>query len=204
MRRITLHLSLLALACAVSLAACGNDGDAGSTANSPVTGPGKNTSDEPELPTLPAPRGPALRVDAKYTYKVQVLDAMTTLSLPDKPPLAGTTALAVLLRIEADPANRPIVAPAQDLQINFPSCISDQNQYLACQLDGGTNFLTEDQMRFGAEAAKGISGTLAANTVYYRWAWQLISEKADLTGASLCQVGSKDNCVPIGAIRQDS
>ena len=69
-------------------------------------------------------------------------------------------------------------------------------------LDSRKPYLTEDQMLFGGEEAKGVD-ILEANTVYYTWAWQLVSEKADLEGASLCDAGvsGRENCIPIGAIR---
>ena len=161
---------------------------------------GKNTADGPESPALPAPRGPALQVSNRHTYKVQVLDAMTTLSLPYDPPPAGTTALAVLLRVEADPANRRIQAPIQYLGVKYPSLRADLSQYVGTAFDKRRPYLTEDQMRFRGEGAQGVD-LLEANTVYYTWAWQIVSEKADLTGATLCEVHEKDDCIPIGAIR---
>ncbi|RSM54634.1 hypothetical protein DMB66_37465 [Actinoplanes sp. ATCC 53533] len=174
----------------------------------PSLGPGKYTGEgEIKPPTLPAPRGQALRVSNKYTYQVQVLDAQTTASVPGVPPPAGTTALAVLLRVEADPPGRRIMAPVQRLSITYPSCRRDQNQDIACTLEHGTPYRTEDEMLYGGREVRGIDpvfGVLAANTVYYTWAWQLISEKADLTGAALCETGEDDSCIPIGAIRADS
>ncbi|SNX63212.1 hypothetical protein SAMN06272735_5014 [Streptomyces sp. TLI_55] len=48
------------------------------------------------------------------------------------------------------------------------------------------------------------AGTLRANTVYYHWVWQIVSKKAHLTGATLCQLPSGDNCIPVGAINTAS
>ena len=57
----------------------------------------------------------------------------------------------------------------------------------------------------GRGGVDDVFGTLQANTVYYHWAWQIVSEKANLTGATLCdmRINSK-NCIPIGAIRTTS
>ncbi|TDB73962.1 hypothetical protein [Micromonospora sp. KC721] len=201
MRRHGFGIRLLTLLSAVALAGCGSDGGAATApaGASQTPAPGKNTADGPELPTLPAPRGPALKLSNRYTYKVQVLDAMTTVSLPYDPPPAGTTALALLLRVEADPPDRRIQAPVQYLGIDYPSRRDDLSQYVGTTLDKRRPYLTEDQMRFGGDGVQGVD-VLEANTVYYTWAWQLVSENADLTGATLCEVRA-DNCIPVGAIR---
>lgn len=223
MHRRGLFLPLWTLAGAILLTACGSEVDpaasssagtappatpAASASAAPSLGPGKYTGEgEIKPPTLPAPRGPALRVSNTYNYTVRVLDAQTTTSVPGTPPPAGTTALAVLLRIEADPPNRRIQAPVQHLSITYPSCRRDMNQHIACTLEKGTPYRTEDQMLYGGRDVRGIDpvfGTLEANTVYYTWAWQLISEKADLTGAALCETRDDGNCVPIGSVRADS
>lgn len=206
MRGVRAGLPLLVLAGSLALAACGSAGsaDAGGVpaGTAPSLGPGKYAGDDLTAPTLPPPRGPALRLSNRHTYTVQVLDAMTTLSMPTDPPPAGTTALALLLRVEADPPDRRISAPIQYLGIDYPSRRQELSQYIGTVLDSRKPYLTEDQMLFGGEGAKGAD-VLEANTVYYTWAWQLVSEKADLDGASLCETGSggKDNCIPIGTIR---
>ncbi|GLW29332.1 hypothetical protein [Actinoplanes regularis] len=206
MRGGRVGIALLVLLGSGALAACSNaDGvDAGPApaGTAPSLGPGKYAGDDPVRPTLPATRGPVLHMDNKYTYTVQVLDAMTTLSMPGEPPPAGTTALALLLRVEADPPNRRISPPIQYLGIDYPSREKDLSQYIGTVLEGRKSYLTEDQLLFGGEDAEGVD-VLAANTVYYTRAWQLVSEKADLKGASLCEVAvaGRKNCIPIGAIR---
>ncbi|GGN65502.1 hypothetical protein GCM10010112_26890 [Actinoplanes lobatus] len=208
MRGVRVGIPLLVLLGSVALAACGSaDADAGAAqaGTTPSLGPGKYAGDDLTRPTLPAARGPVLHVENTYTYTVQVLDAMTTLSMPsDPPPPAGTTALVLLLRVEADPPERRITAPIQHLSIDYPSRRQDLNQYIGTVFDGREPYLTEDQVLFGGDGAEGVD-VLEANTVYYTWAWQLVSEKADLEGASLCDVSiaGKENCIPVGTIRAD-
>ncbi|MER6734600.1 hypothetical protein [Streptomyces puniciscabiei] len=141
---------------------------------------------------------------------MQVLDAKTTVALPNNPPPAGTIAVALLVRVEAEPRNRSIMAPTIELAINYPSLTTDLDKHpgigLGTYLDDGTDYLTEDQLLSGGEGATGVApmtGTLQANTVYYHWVWQLVSEKANLTGATLCETRSiGHNCIPIGAIKR--
>ncbi|MGW0885231.1 hypothetical protein [Streptomyces sp. NPDC002671] len=139
---------------------------------------------------------------------MQILNAKTMVDLPDNPPPAGTKALAVLLRVEAEPQNRSIHAPYAELGIEYPSLKADKDQNIGDVIDNATSYLTEDQMLYGGDGVEGIDpvfGTLQANTVYYHWVWQLVSEKADLTGASLCEAQlSGHNCIPIGAVKADS
>lgn len=178
--------------------------ESGSAGTSQAPAPGKNPSDEPALPTLPAAREPVLHVDETSTYTVQILDAKTMTDVPGKPPSAGTMALALLLRVEAEPRDRSIHAPTAHLGIDYPSRTGDLNAHIGNVLDAGTPYLTEDQMLFEGKDAKGIDpvfGKLQANTVYYHWVWQIVSEQAELTGASLCQTYPNDkNCIPIGEI----
>ncbi|MFG3013646.1 hypothetical protein ACGFZB_24960 [Streptomyces cinerochromogenes] len=196
-----------------TLGGCGSHDAAGTRTDGPTRAtqapsPGKNPTDQPSRPTMPPARKPVLHVRGDYTYKVQILNAKTMVNLPNDPPPAGTKALALLLRVEAEPQNRSIHAPYADLEIAYPSLEADKNQHIGHVIDGATPYLTEDQMLFGGDGVEGIDsvfGTLQANTVYYHWVWQLVSEKADLTGASLCQVQlSGHNCIPIGAIQTDS
>ncbi|GGZ21680.1 hypothetical protein GCM10010387_13510 [Streptomyces inusitatus] len=200
-----------------ALTACGGDtpstadGDkpsakpsAPSSPNSPSmsTGPGKNATDQPTRPTIPPARKPALHVKANYTYKVQIIAARTVVDLPADPPPAGTKAMTLLLRVEADPPNRSIQAPvAQELAINYPRLKTDDPNLNGGMLEDGTDHMTEDQFLFsGSTDGVPMFGTLRANTVYYRWVWQFVPEKADLTGATLCKNLSEDDCIPIGAI----
>jgi hypothetical protein len=180
----------------------------GSTSTAQAPSPGKNPTDQPSAPKLPPARPQVLHVHGDYTYKVQILNAETTVALPNDPPPAGTKALALLLRVEAEPRNRSIHAPYADLGIEYPSLEADKDQHIGDVIDDATPYLTEDQMLYGDDGVEGIDpvfGTLQANTVYYHSVWQLVSEKADLTGASLCQVQlSGHNCIPIGAIKTDS
>ncbi|MGW9597445.1 hypothetical protein ACWHLZ_45120 [Streptomyces chartreusis] len=199
-----------------ALAGCGSSGTgvtevdrAMDTSQGPT--PGKNTADEPARPTMPPARAPVLHVSGAYTYNVQILDAKTMVDVPNNPPPAGTMALALLLRVEADPRNRSVRAPTADLGLSYPSLETDMDEHSAVigtVLDDGTPYLTEDQMLFGGGEAKGIDpvfGVLQANTVYYRWVWQIVSEKANLTDASLCEaLITGDNCIPIGAITSQS
>ncbi|GHE45753.1 hypothetical protein GCM10017771_66290 [Streptomyces capitiformicae] len=166
--------------------------------------PGKNATDQPEPDKLPPARTPVLHVDGKYTYTVRILDAKTMVDVPGTPPPAGTMALALLLRVEAEPRDRSIHAPYAALSIDYPSRKDDLNSEIGTVLDYGMPYLTEDQMLYGGEGAKGIDsvfGTLQPNTVYYHWAWQIVSEKANLEGATLCEAevwGA--GCIPIGDI----
>ncbi|MGW1170604.1 hypothetical protein [Streptomyces sp. NPDC002550] len=140
---------------------------------------------------------------------MQILDAKTTVDLPDNPPPAGTRALALLVRVEGEPRDRSIMAPLMDLAINYPSRRTDIDNTPGIGLDlyvsDGTDYLTKDQMLSGGEGTKGIhpmTGTLQANTVYYHWVWQIISERANVNGASLCETRSEyRNCIPIGPIK---
>ncbi|MER5549277.1 hypothetical protein ABT072_44450 [Streptomyces sp. NPDC002589] len=151
-----------------------------------------------------------LHVHGAYNYTVQILDAKTTTDLPNNPPPAGTTAVALLVRVEAEPRNRSIMAPTIELGINYPSLTTDLDKHpgtgLGTYLDDGTDYLTEDQLLSGGEGTEGVrpmTGALQANTVYYHWVWQLVSEKANLTDASLCETRSiGHNCIPIGAIKR--
>jgi len=165
-------------------------------------------TDQPEMPTLPPVRPQVLHVNGRYAYKVQILDAETRVDLPENPPPAGTVALAVLLRVEAEPSNRSIIAPTAQLGVEYPSQRADLSGYIGWGFDAGTPYLTEDQMLFGDDGVQGVDdvfGTLQANTVYYHWAWQIVSEKANLTGATLCENRvNSTNCIPIGAIRTKS
>jgi hypothetical protein len=105
-----------------------------------------------------------------FTYKVQILDAKTTVNPPDNPPPAGTKALALLLRVEAEPQNRSFHAPYADLGIVYPGLEADKNQHIGGVIDDATPYLTEDQMLFEGDGVAGIDsvfGTLQANTVYY-------------------------------------
>ncbi|MFG2964532.1 MULTISPECIES: hypothetical protein [unclassified Streptomyces] len=58
-------------------------------------------------------------------------------------------------------------------------------------------------MLSGDDKTQGVDlafGTLRTNTVYYHWVWQLVSKKANLTSATLCQSarsGNDTNCIPI-------
>ncbi|MGW1365438.1 hypothetical protein ACWCQP_50145 [Streptomyces chartreusis] len=138
---------------------------------------------------------------------MQILDAKTMVDVPNNPPPAGTMALALLLRVEADPRNRSVRAPTADLGINYRSLRADMDERSAdigTVLDDGMPYLTEDQMLFGGEGTKGVDpvyGVLEANTVYYHWVWQIVSEQADLSGASLCEaLVTGENCIPIGAV----
>ncbi|MFF4043678.1 hypothetical protein [Streptomyces sp. NPDC001816] len=154
---------------------------------------------------MPPAREPVLHVRGDYTYKVQILDAKTMVDVPDNPPPAGTKALALLVRVEAEPRNRSVHAPYADLGIEYPSLEADKDQHIGDVIDDATAYMTEDQMLYGGDGVDPVFGTLQANTVYYHWVWQLVSEKADLTGASLCQVQlSGHNCIPIGAVKADS
>ncbi len=177
-------------------------------ASSLAPSPAKNPTDQPSRPTLPPVRKPVLHVHRRYTYTVQILDARTMVDVPDDPPPAGTKAVGLLLRVEAEPRNRSVHAPYADLAVDYPSLEAEKNQYIGGVMDGATPYMTEDQLLFGDDGVAGVDpvfGTLEANTVYYHWAWQLVSEKADLTGASLCEVRlSGRNCIPIGAITADS
>ncbi|MFF6836487.1 MULTISPECIES: hypothetical protein [unclassified Streptomyces] len=145
-----------------------------------------------------------LHVEAAYTYTVRILDATLTTKVPgDNPPPAGTKALALLLRVEAEPRDRDIKAPYGNLGIKYPSLDADKDSRIGGVMDGGTPYMTEDQLLFG-DGARGIDpvfGVLEANTVYYHLAWQIVSEDADLTGASLCRAElNGGNCIPIGPI----
>ncbi|MGW0771464.1 hypothetical protein [Streptomyces sp. NPDC002676] len=181
---------------------------AGPTQTAQAPSPGKNPTDQPSPLKLPPARPSVLHVHGDYTYKVQILNAKTMVDLPDNPPPAGTKALALLLRVEAEPQNRSIHAPYAELGIEYPSLEADKDQNIGDVIDNATSYLTEDQMLYGGDGVEGIDpvfGTLQANTVYYHWVWQLVSEKADLTGASLCEVQlSGHNCIPIGAVKADS
>lgn len=204
-------------ACAVAvvvstLAGCGGGdtadrADAGggeSPGTSESLSPGKNATDQPEPDKLPPARTSVLHVDGEYTYTVRILDAKTTVDVPGNPPPAGTMALALLLRVEAEPRDRSIHAPYAALSIDYPSRKDDLNSDIGTVLDYGKPYLTEDQMLYGGEGAKGIDsvfGTLQPNTVYYHWAWQTVSEKANLEGAALCEAEvSGASCIPIGDI----
>ncbi|MFF5017711.1 hypothetical protein [Streptomyces sp. NPDC001165] len=181
---------------------------AGPTETTQAPSPGKNPTDQPSPLSMPPAREPVLHVRGDYTYKVQILNAKTMVDVPDNPPPAGTKALALLVRVEAEPRNRSVHAPYADLGIEYPSLEADKDQHIGDVIDDATAYMTEDQMLYGGDGVDGIDpvfGTLQANTVYYHWVWQLVSEKADLTGASLCQVQlSGHNCIPIGAVKADS
>lgn len=171
--------------------------------NPPVS-PGRNPTDQPSRPTLPPAREPVLHVRGEYTYTVRILDARIMTDVPDDPPPAGTKALGLLLRVEAEPRDRAVHAPYANLGIDYASLKADKDQHIGSVIDSATPYLTEDQLLFGDDGVAGIDpvfGTLPANTVYYHWVWQIVSEKADLTGASLCEVRlSGRNCIPVGAI----
>ncbi|MFF8556380.1 hypothetical protein ACF058_26550 [Streptomyces sp. NPDC015501] len=158
------------------------------------------------MPSLPPARKPVLQVKATYTYTVRILDATLTTDVPgDNPPPAGTKALALLLRVEAEPRDRSIKAPYANLGITYPSLDADKDARIGGVMDGATPYLTEDQLLFGDDGARGVSpmfGALEANTVYYHLAWQIVSEDADLTGASLCEARpSGGDCIPIGPVK---
>lgn len=158
------------------------------------------------MPSLPPARKPVLQVKATYTYTVRILDATLTTDVPgDNPPPAGTKALALLLRVEAEPRDRSIKAPYANLGITYPSLDADKDARIGGVMDGATPYLTEDQLLFGDDGARGVSpmfGALEANTVYYHLAWQIVSEDADLTGASLCEARSNGgDCIPIGPVK---
>lgn len=195
-----------------ALSACGN-GDTADTAEaggdespaaSGTPSPGKNATAQPEPKKMPSAREPVLHVDGKYTYTVQILKAETAVNVPGTPPPAGTMALTLLLRVEAEPRNRSIHAPYAALAIDYPSLKDELDSHIGGVLDGATPYMTEDQMLYGGEGAKGIDsvfGTLQPNTVYYHWAWQIVSEKANLEGATLCEAGISDvSCIPVGDI----
>ncbi|MDW4918757.1 hypothetical protein [Streptomyces californicus] len=177
----------------------------GGQGRSPDPGPDRNPTGQPSRPSLPQARKPVLHVKAAYTYTVRILDATLTTTVPgDNPPPAGTRALALLLRVEAQPRDRDIKAPYGNLAISYPSLNADKDARIGGVMDGATPYMTEDQMLFG-EGVQGVNpmfGVLEANTVYYHLAWQIVSEKADLTGASLCRAElNGDNCIPIGPIK---
>ncbi|MEU9398984.1 hypothetical protein [Streptomyces sp. NPDC048242] len=176
--------------------------------------PGKNATDQPTPLKMPPARTPVLHMHGKYTYTVRILGAKTMADMPNDPPPAGTKALALLLRVEAEPRDRGIHAPTAELSIDYPSLQKDVDAAygsgsgsIGNMLDGGMDYRTEDQMLYGGQESQGIDpvfGTLEANTVYYHWVWQFVSEKANLKGATLCetqsQVRSRANCIPIGPI----
>lgn len=166
--------------------------------------PGKNATDQPEPDKMPPARTPVLHVDSEYTYTVQILKAETAVNVPGTPPPAGTMALTLLLRVEAEPRNRSIKAPYGALMIDYPSLKDERDSNIGGTMDGATPYMTEDQMLDDGGGTQGIDpwfGTLQPNTVYYHWVWQIVSEKANLDGATLCQRGiSEVNCIPIGEI----
>ncbi|MFF0463979.1 hypothetical protein [Streptomyces mexicanus] len=102
--------------------------------------------------------------------------------------------------MEAEPRSRSIHVPYADPAVGHPSLEAEEPVHRGV-MDGATPCMTEDRLLFGDD---GVA------TGWRAWTrcsapWRRTPEKADLTGASLCEVRlSGRNCIPIGAITADS
>ncbi|MGW7136156.1 hypothetical protein [Streptomyces xanthophaeus] len=146
-----------------------------------------------------------------YPHSVRIADADLSPDAPGSPAPQGLTHIKLLLKVTSTPG-RPMKAPHPKAYwvVKYDGCEAAQKarSLIACGgMDDGSKYYTEEQIR-NEDYSTGIYnqfGDLEADTPYWIVAWQLIPERADLSGAQLCEAinGAPDNCIPLGTIRQD-